>query len=109
MKMSHLLKSGWFLAAFLLLNPVHVMCQDNNWTHFRGSELNNIVEKANIPLKWDESTIKWKTEIHDRGHSSPVVYGNQIWLTTATADGKQLYAMCVDYQTGRIKRGKSRC
>ena len=78
------------------------MSQDNNWTHFRGSKLNSIAENANIPLKWDESTIRWKTEIHDRGWSSPVVYGNQIWLTTAKTNGKELYAVGVNLETGEI-------
>jgi outer membrane protein assembly factor BamB len=76
--------------------------QENNWTHFRGSNLNGISSAANIPLKWDDSSFKWKTEIHDRGYSSPVVYNNQIWITTATADGKELYAVCLNFQTGKI-------
>ena len=76
--------------------------QSNNWTHFRGSNLNGISETVNIPLKWDDSTIKWKTEIHDKGYSSPVVYGNQIWVTTASPEGNDLYAVCLDYITGKI-------
>jgi outer membrane protein assembly factor BamB len=76
--------------------------QENNWTHFRGTSSNCLAENENIPLKWDDSTIKWKIEIHDKGYSSPVVYGNQIWLTTAKADGKELYAVCVDFKTGKI-------
>jgi outer membrane protein assembly factor BamB len=76
--------------------------QNNNWTHFRGSQLNAIAEKENIPLKWDDSAIRWKIEIHDKGYSSPVIYGNQIWLTTAKADGKEMYAVCVDFKTGKI-------
>ena len=56
----------------------------------------------NIPLKWDDSSIKWKTEIHDNGYSSPVVYNNQIWVTTAKSDGNELYAVCIDFQTGEI-------
>ena len=35
------------------------------------------------------------------GYSSPVVYDNQVWVTTATNDGKELYAVCLDYLTGR--------
>ncbi|MEI6050000.1 MAG: PQQ-binding-like beta-propeller repeat protein [Bacteroidota bacterium] len=76
--------------------------QDKNWTHFRGSDLNGLAVTENIPLKWDESVIKWKTEIHDKGYSSPVVYNNQIWLTTAKPDGKELYAVCIDFKTGKI-------
>jgi outer membrane protein assembly factor BamB len=76
--------------------------QDRNWTHFRGTNLNGIAETDNIPLKWDASVIKWKIEIHDKGHSSPVVYNNQIWVTTAKSDGKELYAVCIDFKTGKI-------
>jgi outer membrane protein assembly factor BamB len=73
-----------------------------NWTHFRGSSLNGIALNENIPLKWDDSGIKWKTKIHDKGYSSPVVYNNQIWVTTAKPDGKELYAVCTDFKTGKI-------
>jgi outer membrane protein assembly factor BamB len=76
--------------------------QEKNWTSFRGTNLNGIAAIENIPSKWDESSFKWKTEIHDQGHSSPVIYDNQIWLTTGTADGKELYAVCINYQTGEI-------
>jgi outer membrane protein assembly factor BamB len=76
--------------------------QNRNWTHFRGSNLNGIAENENIPLKWDESEIKWKTAIHDKGYSSPVVYGDQIWVTTATDDGKEVYAVCINFRTGKI-------
>jgi outer membrane protein assembly factor BamB len=76
--------------------------QDKNWTHFRGSNLNGLAVTEEIPLKWDESVIKWKTEIHDKGYSSPVIYNNQIWVTTAKSDGKELYAVCIDFKTGEI-------
>ena len=86
----------------MLLAPGRTPAQDNNWTHFRGSDLNGIANTGNIPLKWDESSVKWKTAIHDRGLSSPIVFGNQVWLTTASADGRELYAVCIDYETGKI-------
>lgn len=79
------------------------MSQENNWSHFRGSNLNGIASVEKIPLKWDDSSIKWKTEIHGRGHSSPVVFGDQIWITTASSDGKELFAVCADFKTGEIK------
>jgi len=88
--------------ALLLLGSENAGSQDKNWTHFRGSNLNGIAVTTNIPLRWDVSNIKWKTEIHGKGHSSPVVYDNQIWVTTATIDGKELYAVCVDYVTGKM-------
>jgi outer membrane protein assembly factor BamB len=76
--------------------------QDKNWTHFRGSHLNGIAVTGGVPVSWNDSNFKWKTEIHGKGHSSPVIFDDQIWVTTATLDGKELYAVCADYQTGRI-------
>jgi outer membrane protein assembly factor BamB len=84
----------------LLLISIQAGSQSANWTQFRGSRSNGIAETENIPLKWDESVIRWKKEIHGKGHSSPVVYGNQIWVTTGTADGRELYAVCIDFKTG---------
>jgi outer membrane protein assembly factor BamB len=93
--------SCFLLAAMLFISwPVNSQAQ--NWTHFRGSSSSGLAETENIPIKWDDSSVKWKKEIHDRGHSSPVVFGDQIWVTTAKADGKELYAVCVDFKTGEI-------
>ena len=82
-----------------------VFCQpaNENWTHFRGSRLDGIAEVKSAPIKWTaDSNIVWKTAIHGRGWSSPVVFGNQVWLSTATDDGKEMYAVCVDYESGEI-------
>jgi outer membrane protein assembly factor BamB len=91
-----------FFSVVFLFGSKQASSQDKNWTHFRGSNLNGIAETDNIPLKWNDSNIKWKTKIHDNGYSSPVVYNNQIWVTTAKPDGKELYAVCIDFQTGEI-------
>jgi len=91
----------FFFVAFLF-GSKQANSQDKNWTHFRGSNLNGMAVTENIPLKWDDSSIKWKTEIHDNGYSSPVVFNNQIWVTTAKSDGNELYAVCIDFQTGEI-------
>ena len=91
-----------FLPVILLFTSQQAASQDQNWTHFRGSNLNGMALTENIPLKWNDTNIKWKTEIHDQGYSSPVIYDNQIWVTTAKPDGKELYAVCIDFRTGEI-------
>lgn len=75
----------------------------NSWTHFRGSHLNGISEETNIPLSWNDSTnITWKTAIEGKGWSSPVVLGSQVWLTTATNNGMEMRAICLDFSNGDI-------
>jgi outer membrane protein assembly factor BamB len=48
--------------------------------------------------------VVWKTAIHNRGWSSPVIYGDQIWLTSASKDGRELFVLCIDRQSGKIVR-----
>ena len=58
---------------------------------------------GNIATTWGESkNIKWKTEIHGKGWSTPIILGDQIWLTTADEDGKKMYAVCVSKESGKI-------
>jgi len=95
------------LALILSLLTVANLQADANWNQFRGPAGNGHVNAKNLPTKWSEtSNIKWKTAIHGRAWSSPVVWGNQIWMTTATADGKQLGVVVVDKNSGKIIHDK---
>ncbi len=80
------------------------MAADANWPEFRGPSGNGVTTATGLPVSWSETNqVRWKTAVHGKGWSSPVVWGRQIWLTTATEDGKNLYAMCVDAENGRIQ------
>ena len=77
--------------------------QNQNWTHFRGSGLNGHALVKNAPINWDESSnIDWKVPVKGLGWSSPVVYEDQIWLTSAARDGKEFYTFCFDFETGKL-------
>ena len=76
-----------------------------NWPQFRGPGGQGIVEGANLPMQWSETeNVRWKVGIHGKAWSSPVTWGEQIWLTTATEDGKELSVICVDLNNGEILR-----
>lgn len=93
------------ITALLLICPALLAQANDHWPQFRGPAGDGHAAARELPLKWSETeNVVWKTAIHDRGWSSPVIYGNQIWLTTATPDGRQLYAICIDRATGRIVR-----
>ncbi len=73
------------------------------WTEFRGPNGTGIVADTTVPLSWSETqNIKWKTPIAGKGWSSPVVWGDQIWMTSATDDGGKMFVYCVDKRTGKI-------
>ncbi len=74
-----------------------------NWPDWRGPTGQGHSDARGLPLHWSETqNIVWKSPIHDLGYSTPVVWGDQIWLTTATLKGETLYAMCIDLNSGRV-------
>src|SRR5690242_5270551 len=80
-----------------------------DWPEFRGPWGNGYASAAEdtqlkgFPLHWSETNnVKWKTEIPHRGWSTPVVMGGQVWLTTATPDGHDFFALCVEAESGRV-------
>jgi hypothetical protein len=79
-----------------------------DWPEFRGPQGDGHVsapgQDAGLPLHWSETNnVKWKTEIPDRGWSTPVVMNGQVWLTTATVDGHDFFAIDVDADTGKVR------
>ena len=76
---------------------------ETHWPEFRGPQGNGISTSTNLPLTWGEGkNVKWSTPVHGKGWSSPVIWGQQIWMTTATPDGHELFAVCIDRDTGRV-------
>jgi outer membrane protein assembly factor BamB len=93
------------MRALLLLLGFAGLTHASNWPQFRGPNGDGHAPTSRVPFTWTETNnVKWKTSIHGRGWSSPVVWGDQIWLTTASEDAKQLFAVCVDASTGKVLR-----
>lgn len=87
----------------LLLCAATVRAEPPYWNQFRGPHGDGSTPQTGLPLRWSEQqNVTWKTPIPGRGWSSPVVWKDQIWLTTATPDGKQLFAVCVDLKSGEV-------
>jgi outer membrane protein assembly factor BamB len=73
------------------------------WTQFRGSDGSGVAESEKLPLTWSETRgVKWKVAIQGRAWSSPIVLGKQVWVTTATLDGRDLFAVAVDRDSGKV-------
>jgi len=87
----------------LVLVPVLVAAFMAQWPQFRGPNGDGVSPATGLPLTWSETqNIRWKTPIHGRAWSSPVILGNQVWMTTATPDGKELFAVAVAKDTGKV-------
>ena len=114
-------------ATLLLVSLQFAAPAADDWPQWRGPAGQGHSDATDLPTKWAaEKSVSWKTSIPGRGWSSPVIEGEQVWLTTAheklasEEDAKKrlkantggqpltvletvrLHAICLDRKTGRI-------
>ncbi|MGI9468385.1 MAG: PQQ-binding-like beta-propeller repeat protein [Rubripirellula sp.] len=79
--------------------PVH-------WSRFRGPEGTGISEAKKVPVNFGEGNVVWQTKLPVSGHSSPIQWGDRIFLTGATAqgdgDGIERHVLCLDAKSGAV-------
>ena len=81
-------KLSLVLLLFLVVVGVARAQGNDHWPQWRGPFFNGM-GRGDAPTEWsDTKNIKWKTEIPGRGFSTPVVWGDRIFLTTAIPTGK---------------------
>ena len=75
-----------------------------NWPDFRGPAGDgHVAGDATLPMTWSESeNVVWKTPVPHKGWSTPVVWGDQVWLTTATEEGHDFFVIALDRESGSV-------
>jgi outer membrane protein assembly factor BamB len=74
-----------------------------NWPGWRGPRGDGTSQETGVPVKWSvDKNVAWKTPIRGLGHSSPIVWGDRIFLTTAIAETKDRLLLSLDRKTGKI-------
>ncbi len=90
----------WLASAVLL--PVCGLVSAGDWPRFRGPNGTGIAADKDVPVKWTEENILWKTPIPGAGHSSPIVCKGRIFLQSASEDGGERCLLCLDAGKGEI-------
>lgn len=73
------------------------------WSRWRGPSGQGVVEGNNYPDTWsDTANVIWKIKVPGRGHSSPIVWADRIFLTTADADGTKRSVLCFQRSDGKL-------
>lgn len=76
---------------------------DADWPWWRGPSRNGIAASTSVPTTLGEQqNLLWKTPVPGRGHSSPTVVGNRVFLTTADEGPKIQYVLAFDRTTGKL-------
>ena len=87
--------------ALLFISSLTTAGSAANWPQWRGPDGSGISTEKNLPATWTPTTnIKWKAAIPGRGHSSPIVWGNRIFVTTAVEGDVVPGAKAVTHMAG---------
>jgi len=74
----------------------------SDWPRFRGPNGTGIAHDKNVPIQWTEANTLWKTAIPGQGNSSPIVWGDHVFLQSADTTGKERYLICLSANDGKI-------
>lgn len=89
-----------------VMPPSSSPAQDH-WPSYRGPTDQGEAGAVKLPVRWSEREhVSWKTPLEGKAWSSPVIWGDRIWLTSATEDGTQLFVVCVDKKSGKVLYNK---
>ena len=86
------------LALLFITAPVFAA----DWPAWRGATGQGQSEEKNLPLTWSESAnVKWKIELENQGNSTPVIWGDKIFLTQANKGGAERSLLCFSRKDGK--------
>ena len=91
----------WLPAAAVLLISVSATHAEQ-WTRFRGPNGTGVGETASIPASWTADDYNWRVELPGIGHSSPVLWGERIFLTSAIPETAERILLCLHVEDGRV-------
>ncbi len=101
-----MLEGGWrcWAAAALLLTGVARDGFTANWPAWRGPEGNGICREKNLPLRWSTNhNVRWRVALPDRGNSTPVVWGDSVYITQSLEREHRRTVMCFDRRDGKLR------
>jgi outer membrane protein assembly factor BamB len=78
---------------------------DGDWPGYRGGDGSGHTQESGLPVKWTEKDVVWRTELSGIGQSSPCIWGEQIFVTTAAKndDGKvERFVQCIERGNGKV-------
>jgi outer membrane protein assembly factor BamB len=91
-----------FAAAWCLALGLGNNISAQEWTRFRGPNGTGWSSASGIPDKWTAKDINWKMELAGRGHSSPVIWADKIFVTSGDDIAPKLHLYCLQTGDGHI-------
>jgi len=90
------------LTVVMALPCIRLAADDSNWPQWRGPLGNGHSVEEGFPTKWSTDSVAWKVDLKGEGQSSPTIYGDRIYLTTALERGAKRVVFCLDRNDGQL-------
>ncbi len=88
--------------ALIVLAAAQAARAEVNWPSWGGPAGSYHTSETGLPLEWTSENVVWKTDLPGAGQSTPVIWGDRIFLTTALDKGRERVVMCVDRRDGKV-------
>ncbi len=95
-------RSIWCVACLMVFVVLCGLASGQEWTRFRGPDGTGMGKGESIPVSFTEADYIWKVKLPGPGHSSPVLWGDHIFLTCTHDAQKQREVVCIDARSGKI-------
>lgn len=73
-----------------------------NWAQWRGPNFNGSSDEKGLPAKWTKESARWTADLPGASASTPIIYGDRVFLSTADDETRTMHAMCLDRKTGKV-------
>ncbi len=89
---------------FLILVPsLPAENSSANWALWRGPSMQGYSNDSRVPLTWsDKENLVWKAGLPGAGNSTPIIWGDRIFLTASSKDGLERYVLCLQASDGKL-------
>ncbi|MCL5097949.1 MAG: PQQ-binding-like beta-propeller repeat protein, partial [Candidatus Omnitrophica bacterium] len=84
----------------LFLVSFKTAAEENEWCRFRGPNGTGLSDATTVPVQWTEKDYNWKVKLPGVGHSSPVLWGRRIYLTSGETETAERTVLCLDATDG---------
>lgn len=90
--------------AFATLTFAQMVCQAQNWSHWRGPNYNGSTEAKDLPIQFTPTRgVKWNVELPGPSACTPIVHGDDVYVVATDPDRKALVAISVNRTNGKIR------
>jgi outer membrane protein assembly factor BamB len=84
----------------VVLGAMLTRADADNWPRYRGENGSGVSGEKGLPKTWSPGEYAWNIELPGEGHSSPVIWDNRVFVTSAIDEGAVRYLICLDAKTG---------